>query len=374
MSYQSVDTLQKAMTYQYFNGKVDSKKAAGRSLGTIVEIITFYLLKDWGLETSIAIEKPLFEYGSDDISHNVEFTLHGSTFLETKTFNAASVTTKKLYKEAAHKIPNAVLKTDNIIRNKVIRNACTIAENEDCFINAYYDSANADNTDISYYKLIRTPYAMFECKRVGVEDGMKKGPQTIEKAKQGSYVAKTVSSLQKVKNSNGDIIGVIENSDGNIEVIGDYYTKLREIITSQNVEYLRNLILTVGVVSNHGNWFTSGDQNKEIKVLAQSYDWLLFLTDEGITAFVEETILNPVEEYKAIKEAFDESYPKGERGNVFTKVKTTVEANEALIAYFANNREVIKGWFNVITPVGGSVQLLKEELEQLKAIDWDKVY
>lgn len=49
---------------------------------------------------------------------------------------------------------------------------------------------------------------MFECKRVGVEEGMKKGPQTIEKAKQGAYVALKSSSLQKVRDKNGEVYGV----------------------------------------------------------------------------------------------------------------------------------------------------------------------
>ena len=50
---------------------------------------------------------------------------------------------------------------------------------------------------------------MFECKRVGVEEGNKKGPQTIEKAKQGAYVARTVSSLQKIRIDSGELHGVI---------------------------------------------------------------------------------------------------------------------------------------------------------------------
>lgn len=52
---------------------------------------------------------------------------------------------------------------------------------------------------------------MFECKRVGVEEGMKKGPQTIEKAKQGAYVALKSASLQKVRDKNGEVLwGVLQ--------------------------------------------------------------------------------------------------------------------------------------------------------------------
>jgi len=60
---------------------------------------------------------------------------------------------------------------------------------------------------------------------------------------------------------------------------GDYDALLRQVLDGQDKELLRYFILTVGVVSNHGNWFTAEDHNKELKVLAHSYDWLLFLTD-----------------------------------------------------------------------------------------------
>jgi len=49
MSYQSVDQLQKVLTQKVFHYAKDAKKAAGRALGTLVEIITFYALKSWVL-------------------------------------------------------------------------------------------------------------------------------------------------------------------------------------------------------------------------------------------------------------------------------------------------------------------------------------
>jgi hypothetical protein len=76
MTYESVDQLQKALTDEVFHYAKDSKKAAGRALGTIVEIITFYLLKTWKLNNSISIEKRIPEYGNPDITHNVEYSLH----------------------------------------------------------------------------------------------------------------------------------------------------------------------------------------------------------------------------------------------------------------------------------------------------------
>lgn len=76
MTYKSVDQLQNLLVGNVFHYAKDGKKAAGRALGTFVEIITFYLLKSWGFEHSVAIEKSLAEYGNPEIKHNVEFSLH----------------------------------------------------------------------------------------------------------------------------------------------------------------------------------------------------------------------------------------------------------------------------------------------------------
>ena len=62
--YPSVDALQQALTRDHFRYARDAKKAAGRALGTIVEIIAFYAIKAWGLERYTAIERRLPEYGN----------------------------------------------------------------------------------------------------------------------------------------------------------------------------------------------------------------------------------------------------------------------------------------------------------------------
>ena len=76
MSYLSIDSLQKVLSEQVFFHTKDAKKAAGRALGTMIEIISYYLLNEWGLNDSISIERGLPEYGNPSITHNVEFTLH----------------------------------------------------------------------------------------------------------------------------------------------------------------------------------------------------------------------------------------------------------------------------------------------------------
>lgn len=128
---------------------------------------------------------------------------------------------------------------------------------------------------------------------------------------------------------------------------------------------LDNFILTFGVVSNHGNWFTSNDMNKEMKVLSQSYDRLLFLTDDGLYSFIENTILNPNIKYGSIKKAFISSYSDGKKTNSFTKSKISIEAHNALSEYFHENISLIESWFNIISPGGMTIMDIKNQLNCL---------
>ena len=202
---------------------------------------------------------------------------------------------------------------------------------------------------------------------------MKKGPQTIEKAKQGAYVARTVSSLQKIRLSNGKIGGLIQRKDGTIQ-FGDYYELMASVIASDDRDLLSRFILTAGVVSNHGNWFTSENHNKELKVLAQSYDWLLFLTDAGLSQFIEELLFNPTPMLVPAKDAFLASYTGRKGENQFTKVKIALAADVVLQAYFKTKSKTIAGWFNIIAPVGKSLAVLKNELETLKHKKWEDIH
>lgn len=379
MSYPSVDQLQKVLTEKVFHYAKDSKKAAGRALGTLVEIITFYALKAWGLERNVAIERPLPEFGNDDITHNVEYSLHPSTPLATVAFNrdALPVTARKIAKIpeiATLAIPSDSIKTHALLSNDlVLRNSCTVCDCGETFINAYLDGLGKKVGQYSVATLRRRPFAIFECKRVGVEEGMRKGPQTIEKAKQGAYVARMVSALQKIRLTDGSMGGLIQKRDGSFRH-GDYYKLMAEIIASGDPELLSRFILTVGVVSNHGNWFTSENHNKELKVLAQSYDWLLFLTDVGIAQFIDELLFHPVKELAATKQAFLASYTGKKGVNQFTKVKISLAADAALQSYFKSRMKVIDGWFNIIAPADKGLSVLKDELGTLKAKNWQEIH
>lgn len=380
MAYQSVDEIQKVLATEVFHYTDSPKKASGRALGTLVEIITFYLIRSWGLEKNTAIEKGLPEFANLDITHNVEYSLHPLLFQTDITLPTSKLpfTSKKIIKHHSlgnqHFEPQIVINSNQLLTTKMIlRNACTIYEKEDFFYNAYLKSYDSQTCTCQISKLRRKPFAMFECKRVGIEEGTKKGPQTIEKAKQGAYVAKSVSSLQKIRFSNGKIGGFIELDNGQ-RIVKDYYELMDEIINTDNNQFLKNFILTVGVVSNHGNWFTSENHNKELKVLAQSYDWLLFLTDIGIAQFVDEILLHPEDRFKVARESFISSYT-GVKGvkNTFTKVQISYNAHIALSTYFLENLPRIETWFNIITPKNKDLNDLKHEIDVLKSKNWTDI-
>ena len=368
MSYPSIDNMQNLLSASIFAHTDSPKKAAGRALGTIVEIIGFHLIKAWGHEYEVAIERPLPEYANKEIVHNVEFTFHRNKHIATiPTPPATSITSTWIYNNSKVHLPDGFKKSAtsrNLIKDGIAKNACTFAYSDYSFANAYFSD---DRNSIFLFELSNAPFAMFECKRVGVEEGNKKGPQTIEKAKQGSYVARSVSSIQRIRNSDGRIGGAIERN-GEFAFYDDYYALIENAISGQDADILSNFILTVGIVSNHGNWFTSGNQNKEMKVLAQSYDWLLFLTDEGLATFIQD-IMNSDTTFKAVKTAFERSYEKGRKANRFTKTNMDIEANIALTKYFNNNLDNIESWFNVITPNERSIRTLNSMLADLLKLE-----
>ena len=376
MSYESVDALQRALTKDVFHYAKDAKKAAGRALGTLVEIITFYLIKSWGYEKHTAIERRLPEYANPEITHNVEFSLHPSRELAAIQVpkSALPLTPKKIAKliPAADWDSGNSKSTQLLTSDEILRNACTLYEDASRVIVSYLGTVTETTYRVFVNQLTPHPFAVIECKRVGVEEGVKKGPQTIEKAKQGAYVARTVSSLQKIRMSDGSLYGVFHLDSGDLRY-EPYEQFLRNVVTSDDPSLLRHFTLTVGIVSNHGNWFTSDDHNKELKVLAQSYDWLLFLTDAGLCTFVESLLINPSSQYKAIQEAFVQSYSGKKGGNRFTKVKIALAADLALQEYFANNLPTVETWFNVISPADSSVDELKRELTLLSSKNWEEI-
>ncbi len=166
--------------------------------------------------------------------------------------------------------------------------------------------------------------------------------------------------------------GLIYRSNNSI-YIKPYAELVEEVVFSNDSELLRRFVLTVGMVSNHGNWFTAENQNKELKVLGQSYDWLIFLTDSGLSEFIETLILAPVQRYKAVQDAFMASYTGEKTKTQFTKVQMSFEADIALQKFFNENLEKTEKWFNIISPNGKTLADLKQQLEELKRKNWSEI-
>ena len=358
MAYKSIDEVQNYFAKNIFSRTNDAKKASGRALGTFVELITYYLLKTWKFNNNMSIETKLPEYGHPDLTHNVEFTLHQVLEQQECNINADSgLSTSNVIKDlglfnntdfrkaTSQKIVN--------IKENVIKNCAVLGSDNDC---CYIVQADMTTGRYVCSKLKNQAYAMFECKRVGKE-GTSKGPQTIEKAKQGAYVAIKVSGLQRITTGNGGIYGFIEG-----KTVKDYYKCIDDIVSGKLL--LPSFVLTVGVVSNHGNWFTEENQNKELRVLSNSYDWLLFLTDDGLTTFIQDML-----EFPACREAFEYSYSSSDDGkknsNIFTKSTISIEADKVLTQYFCENIKNIEKWFNILTPRYKSLEELKKQLTML---------
>jgi hypothetical protein len=367
----SVENLQEKLTQEFFQHTKSPRKASGRAMGTFLEIITYYLLVSWNLKDSLSIEIALPEYGNSTITHNVEYSLHPIISLyELDVDIKVPITSKTINQMLTQKynvsIEKSNIKTNTLLRNNLLKNGCLLNKNK----SGHRFIANLDNNKkVIVTKQLDTPYVMFECKRVGRDAKNNKGPQAIEKAKQGSYVAKSVSSLQKIWNNDGTQIGVFYNKDDK-PIIKPYSELINEIIESDENNLLQKFILTVGIVSNHGNWFTSENQNKEMMVLTQSYDWLLFITDQGLTEFVNDTILNP-NTYPNIGKAFRSTYSENNTsGTQFTKINMNYESHLEFLDYFKNNLHKIESWINIIQPKSVSLDKLKEQITTLKNKKW----
>jgi hypothetical protein len=221
MAYESVDAIQKLLAEGVFHHATDKKKAAGRSLGTIIELVTYYVLREWGFVPITTIELALPEFGNPSITHNVEFGLHPR--VASKAFRVKGLepplTPKKLVKDQgiAALLDGFVLTSNQLLSTDFLqRNACVLGEHPATKRLAVANILALTEREVAVgiSVLHPNPFAIVECKRVGVEEGAKKGPTTIEKAKQGAYVAKHVSSLQKVRAVDGTLYAAFAKPEG----------------------------------------------------------------------------------------------------------------------------------------------------------------
>ena len=188
MSYPSIDSLQKALGSEFFDNRQDIKKAAGRAMGTVVELITFYVLRQWGLLPHLTIERGLAEFANQAITHNVEFGIHPiRSSHRVHLPSRLPVSTSSILKASrgGMGVPSELIglfesdhhkSTQLLSADQVLRNACTVAESERHLLIANLVEYTDSGAIADFALLSPSPFAMVECKRVGVEDGARKGP------------------------------------------------------------------------------------------------------------------------------------------------------------------------------------------------------
>ena len=376
MSFPSLDALQAALTTGAFANRTSSRKAAGRALGTFVELLTYYMLRAWGHTEVTCIERRIPEFGSPEDLHNVEFSLHPLVQSRRLTLGAERkalpISASKLLKAcptAKNWVPGAEKWSGQVLTSKgMVQHARVLASDEASLCVATLLQDGGSSAEIAVTQVMREPFAMVECKRVGIEEGQKRGPQTIEKAKQGAYVALAVSSLQKVRSPDGTMMGV--RFVGDQPQVGHYYQMLQDTIQSGSASDFEHFTMTVGVVSNHGNWHEGPLLRKELRVLKNAYDWLLFLSDEGLTEFAGMALISPSKALLPVKSAFERAYTEAGSGPRMTKVEIERAAHIALEDFVAGSLAEVEAWFRVVQPQGAAVGLLKQELQTLSGKPW----
>lgn len=363
-----VDEVQKRLQEEIFKDRVDTKKAAGRALGTIQEIIVWFLLETHDLGVRTLLEYQLPEYGSNDILHNVEFSVHPLRSIDSLPLKG----TKNLSLRLPNKIINQhskqkenlvsrvnVLETHRQFGRKVrLVNRCFVKNRVDWDYEEVYLGRYKNQNEGELVTISKTPIAFIESKRVGLEEGTTTGPQTIEKAKQASYVALRSSKLQKIFHSSG-VKGVIEMPDG--KTIIDSYEKLwNDLIKKGETEMLRGVIRSIIFLSDHINWYVKGVEKKDLRILKQSYDWTIWIEDKGLAGFVEEFLLTD----GVVRDVFYKNYVERKKGGaLFTKNRLDDEVYSILFDFFQKNAKKIKEtWLKVLTPKDRTFDDLVKEL------------
>lgn len=379
MPYNSIDEIQSFIADSFFKKNKDPKKSAGRVLGTFVEIITYYLLKSFGFHKNMAIDTRLPEFDCRALTHKTELTLHRLRLLKSMAVDRnASFSSDDALKEFKFK-PDDLLNdwmnnwmydrdfvlspSEKIIDaphgSSCIKNGVTIGRSSRYM---YAVSVDSSEDTCTCSKLECVPFAAFKCRRSGG-----RGSKTFKQVKQGIYVMRTFSALRRVKTSGGAMKGFVLCAFG--KYILDDYFKLMERILIGDLRGLYGFTLTVGVVSNYGNWFTSDNPDDDIKALQHEYDWLLSISDDGLAKFAGHILSDAM---PACRAAFTSSCSvnsatRRKNINTFTKSFIDYDADVELTKYFTDNADEILSWFNVMFPAGGSIDMLKIILRSLAA-------
>ena len=75
-SFDGIDEAQMALSNEIFDSARSSKKASGRAIGTLQEMLVYSILHHHNLDDRIYLEYPLPEQGLEEVTHAVEFSVH----------------------------------------------------------------------------------------------------------------------------------------------------------------------------------------------------------------------------------------------------------------------------------------------------------
>ena len=155
MAFESVDALQRTLADTVFQYAADRKKAAGRALGTLVEIITFYALHMWDLRDHIVIERSVPEFANPEILHNVEFSLHPIQDRHNVEISPLSLplTAAKIKRHLSFLQETAVKSTQVLSKDAVKRNATVLVESETGPVIANVDTLNDSSCRLTVCEL-----------------------------------------------------------------------------------------------------------------------------------------------------------------------------------------------------------------------------
>lgn len=161
--YASVDALQNFLAAEVFHHAGSGKKAAGRALGTLVEVITFYLIESWGLRHSLVIEKALAEYGYPEITHNVEYTLHPVLQTSRHRFpiGMASISGNRLRRSIQESSGVEPLQgpATSLLSGGILRNCYVVHRPDGRLVVAHLERKTRDATVVRLATLHDKPYA-----------------------------------------------------------------------------------------------------------------------------------------------------------------------------------------------------------------------
>jgi len=133
LSFESIDALQRTLADRVFHYAADRKKAAGRALGTLVEIVAYYTLCAWNLSDHIVIERRVSEFANPEILHNVEFSLHPVRSKHRVKISPLSlpITPAKIRRHLPLLKEHELKSTQVLSKDAIKRNAAVLAELEE---------------------------------------------------------------------------------------------------------------------------------------------------------------------------------------------------------------------------------------------------